>query len=108
MQISKGKYAFRIWGCNKAGAGLGRDIGQFSIGFELSCSIGSIGDPAISARLEKWYLLSIYSKGSGLRTNDGFPGFKVVRTRFRPSTGLREAGGLLVGHGGACWKALSR
>ena len=38
---------------NKAGAGLGRDIGQFSIGFELGYSISSVQDLAVSASLEQ-------------------------------------------------------
>ena len=38
---------------NKAGAGLGGDIGQFSMGFELCYSKSSTGDPAVSARLKK-------------------------------------------------------
>ena len=38
---------------NKAGADLGGDIGQLSIGFELGYSKSSIGNPAVSASLEK-------------------------------------------------------
>ena len=36
---------------NKAGAGLGGDIVQFSIGFELGCSRSSIGDPAVFGKI---------------------------------------------------------
>ena len=55
---------------NKAWAGLGRDIGQFSIGFALGYSKSSIGDPAVSASLEKKYgsyeIGSMYSKREGI------------------------------------------
>ena len=45
------RYHFVLGWC-KAGAGLGGDIGQFSLGVELGYSTSSIGDPAVLASLE--------------------------------------------------------